>query len=153
MDNSSAAAVPPPLVFFGALVIGVGLNLLRPLKIFANAEIGDVLGLLVALSSAGLAFWALRIMVGAGERPDPGVPTGTVVENGPFARTRNPIYLSFALFDLGVACLLNNLWIVLALVPVMVYVDARIVRGEERYLEQQFGDEYLDYKRRVRRWL
>ena len=133
--------------------MGVILNILRPLPIFANGAIGDVLGLVIALASAGLAFWAFRTMVRAGEQPDPAAPTRTIVSQGPFARTRNPIYLSFALFVLGVACLANNLWMVLALGALMVYVDVGIVRREERYLEQQFGDEYLEYKRSVRRWL
>ena len=47
--------------------------------------------------------------------------------------------------------LLINLWV--AIGALMVYVDVRIVRREERYLKRQFGDEYLDYKRSVRRWL
>ncbi|GMR10983.1 MAG: isoprenylcysteine carboxylmethyltransferase family protein [Anaerolineae bacterium] len=145
--------VPPPLVFFGALVIGVVLNLLWPLAIFAEAKIGDVLGLLAALGSGAFAIWAFRTMLRAGEQPDPREPTQAIVTDGPFARTRNPLYLSFAIFDLGVALLLNNLWIILALVPLMVYIDIRIVRREERYLEQQIGDEYLEYKRSVRRWL
>ncbi len=46
---------------------------------------------------------------------------------------------------------LNNLWVAIAVLK--VYVDGRIIRSEERHLEQQFGDEYLDYKRSVRRWL
>ena len=153
MNRSAHAAVPPPLIFLGALVIGVALNIARPLTIFADGRIGDVLGLVAALGSAAIAFWAFRTMVRAGEHPDPAVPTKSIVRQGPFGRTRNPIYVSFALFDLGVALLLNNLWIILALVPLMLYIDRGIVRREERYLEQQFGDEYLEYKRSVRRWL
>lgn len=112
-----------------------------------------MLGLLASLASAAFAYWALRTMLRAGEQPDPGTPTRSIVRDGPFARTRNPIYLSFALFDLGVALLANNWWIVLALAVLMVYVDRGIVQREERYLEEAFGDEYLDYKRNVRRWL
>ncbi len=153
MDKRPRAAVPPPLIFFGALVIGVVLNLLWPLPIFAKAGIGDVLGLLAALGSGAFAFWAFRTMLRAGENPDPGEPTQSIVTEGPFARTRNPLYLSFAIFDLGVALLLNNLWIALVLVPLVVYIDLRIVRREERKLQRQFGDEYLNYKRSVRRWL
>jgi protein-S-isoprenylcysteine O-methyltransferase Ste14 len=153
VNRSSRAAVPPPLVFLGALVIGVVLNIARPLPIFSDGQLGDVLGLLAALGSAAIAFWAFRTMLSAGEQPDPGVPTRKIIRDGPFARTRNPIYLSFALFALGVALLMNNLWIILVLALLMIYVDARIVRREENYLEQQFGDEYLDYKRSVRRWL
>ena len=153
MTKGSGAAVPPPLVFLAALVIGVVLNAWRPLPIFGNGAIGDVLGLVTALASAGLAFWAFRTMVRAGEQPDPAAPTRTIVKRGPFARTRNPIYLSFLLFVLGVAFLANNLWMVLALAGLMIYVDVGIVRREERYLERQFGDEYLKYKGDVRRWL
>jgi protein-S-isoprenylcysteine O-methyltransferase Ste14 len=153
MTKSTGAAVPPPLVFLGALVIGVLLNIVRPLPIFTDGRIGDVLGLLATLGSAALAFWALRTMLRAGEQPDPGAPTRKIIKEGPFARTRNPIYLSFALFDLGVALLMNNLWIVLALAVIMLYVDRGIVRREERYLEHQFGDEYLDYIQGVRRWI
>ena len=153
MNRSALAAVPPPLIFLGTLVIGVALNIARPLAIFTNGRIGDILGLVAALGSAGIAFWAFRTTVRAGEHPDPSVSTRKIVEGGPFSRTRNPIYLSFALFDLGVGLLMNNLWIILALVPLMLYVDRGIVRREERYLEQQFGDEYLDYKQSVRRWI
>ena len=153
MGRSPRAAVPPPLVFLGALMIGVALNIARPLPILTDGRIGDVLGLLSTLGSAALAFWALRTMLRAGEQPDPGAPTRKIVREGPFAHTRNPIYLSFALFDLGVALLMNNLWIILVLVPLMLYVDRGIIRREERYLERQFGDEYLEYKRSVRRWL
>jgi protein-S-isoprenylcysteine O-methyltransferase Ste14 len=151
--KSSRAAVPPPLVFLGALVIGVILNIVRPLPIFSDGQIGDVLGLLVTIASAALAFWAFRTMLRAGEQPDPAVPTKSIVRQGPFARTRNPLYLSFAIFDLGVGLLLNNLWIVIALVPLVLYVDRGIIRREERSLEQQFDQEYLDYKASVRRWI
>jgi len=153
VNRSAHAAVPPPLIFLGALVIGVALNIALPLAIFTDGRIGDVLGLVAALGSAGIAFWAFRTMVRAGEQPDPAIPTKSIVRQGPFGRTRNPIYISFVLFDLGVALLMNNLWIMLVLVPLMLYVDRAIVRGEERYLEQQFGDDYLDYKDSVRRWI
>ncbi|MFQ5943209.1 MAG: methyltransferase family protein [Anaerolineales bacterium] len=134
-------------------MIGVLPNALWTLPILADGRNGDIFGLLAALASATLAFWAMRTMLRAGERPDPGAPTKAIVDQGPFARTRNPIYISFALFDIGVALLLNNLWIILALAIFMVYVDIGIVRREERYLEQQLGDEYLKYKRSVRRWI
>ena len=144
-DHQTFAAVPTPLIFLEALVIGVGLNFLWPNPIFTEARSGDVLGLLATLGSAAIAFWAFRTMLRAGEQPDPGVPTRTIVREGPFDRTRNPIYLSFALFDIGAALLLNNLWVAIAIAAFMIYVDMRVIRREESYLEHQFADEYLDY--------
>jgi protein-S-isoprenylcysteine O-methyltransferase Ste14 len=52
----------------------------------------------------------------------------------------------------GVAILRNALWAIL-LLPLMLYVIQReVIEREERYLERTFGEEYLAYKRRVRRW-
>jgi protein-S-isoprenylcysteine O-methyltransferase Ste14 len=45
------------------------------------------------------------------------------------------------------------LWPLLTLVPVLIVVDRGVIAREERYLEAKFGQEYLDYKGRVRRWL
>ena len=152
-ENQSYAGVPPPVIFFGALVIGLVLNLQWPLAIFAEAKVGDVLGLIAAFAGVTLALWAIRTMQRAGEQPDPRVPTQSIVQQGPFARMRNPIYLAFALFNLGVALVLNNLWVAIVIAALMVYVDLIIVRREERALERQFGDAYRDYKQSVRRWL
>ena len=48
---------------------------------------------------------------------------------------------------------LNALWVLLLIVPVMVLMQLGVIAREERYLERKFGDEYLRYKARVRRWL
>ena len=72
---------------------------------------------------------------------------------GPFRYSRNPAYLSLAMIYAGIAVLRNSLWTIL-LLPLVVYVIQREVIGrEERYLERTFGEEYLDYKTRVRRWV
>jgi protein-S-isoprenylcysteine O-methyltransferase Ste14 len=52
----------------------------------------------------------------------------------------------------GIAALRNSVWAILFL-PLVVYMIQREVIGrEERYLERTFGEEYLAYKARVRRW-
>lgn len=152
-QQRSSAAVPPPLIFFGVLVGGAAVQLLLPLRIFANARIGDLAGIVVVVASAALLIWAVRTMMRAGETPDPSVPAKTIVVGGPFAYSRNPIYLGFGIFDLGMALLLNNLWILLFLILGLTYVDLRIVRSEERDLETRFAQEYVEYRRTVRRWI
>src|SRR5215207_503463 len=81
----------------------------------------------------------------------PAVPR--LVTDGPFRYTRNPGYLGLAMLYAGIAVLRNALWAILPL-PLVVYVFQRQVIGrEERYLERTFGEEYLAYKTRVRRWV
>ncbi|MFA5862769.1 MAG: isoprenylcysteine carboxylmethyltransferase family protein, partial [Candidatus Thermoplasmatota archaeon] len=84
-------------------------------------------------------------------RPDR--PSTKIVSHGVYARTRNPIYVGFALITAGVAFLADSLW-ALAAVPIgLALIHAFVVVREERYLERKFGEEYLAYKRLVRRWL
>jgi len=80
-------------------------------------------------------------------------PVERLVTDGPFRYTRNPGYLGLAMLYAGIAVLRNSLWAIL-LLPVVLYVIQREVIGrEERYLERTFGEEYLAYKARVRRWV
>jgi len=72
---------------------------------------------------------------------------------GPFAFTRNPMYLQMVLVCLGVGIASMNVWIIM-LTPLVAWGLWRAaIRPEELYLESKFGKEYLEYKSRVRRWL
>ncbi len=80
-------------------------------------------------------------------------PVSRLVTGGPFRLSRNPGYLSFAMIYAGVATLRNSLWAILLLPAVLAAMQRTIIAKEERYLERRFGEEYLRYKGRVRRWL
>ena len=100
-----------------------------------------------------LAAWFARTMRAADTTLRTDKPVSRVVQDGPFRYSRNPAYLSLAMIYAGIAVLRNSLWAIV-LLPLVVYVIQREVIGrEERYLERTFGEEYLDYKGRVRRWV
>jgi protein-S-isoprenylcysteine O-methyltransferase Ste14 len=84
---------------------------------------------------------------------DPRKPVSKLATSGPFRYTRNPAYLSMTLIYAGVAALRNALWAIL-LLPLVVYVIQRDqIEREEQYMERDFGEEYLNYKKSVRRWV
>ena len=79
--------------------------------------------------------------------------TTALVTSGLYRFTRNPMYLQLVLVCIGFAIILTNIWILL-LTPVCAWVLYRFaILPEEAYLERKFGEKYLSYKRRVRRWL
>ncbi len=80
-------------------------------------------------------------------------PTTALVRTGPYRLSRNPIYLAFSLFQLGVAIWVNSLWLVATLVAAVALMHCVVIRREEQYLERRFGAQYVDYKTSVRRWL
>ncbi len=80
-------------------------------------------------------------------------PTTTIVEEGPYRFTRNPIYLGMVLGLIGLAVAFNSLWLFVLLVPFYLVIRYGVVAREEAYLDRKFGDVYLAYKARVGRWL
>jgi protein-S-isoprenylcysteine O-methyltransferase Ste14 len=76
-----------------------------------------------------------------------------IVRTGPYRFSRNPIYLAFILFVLGLSVWLNNLWLLVTLVPAFGLMAAVVIPREERFLERNFNDQYSSYKAQVRRWL
>ena len=84
---------------------------------------------------------------------DPRKSVARLVTHGPFRFTRNPSYLSFAVYYVGIASLVNTRWPLFLLPLVLLVVQRGVIEREEQYLERKFGQEYLRYKARVRRWI
>lgn len=80
-------------------------------------------------------------------------PTIRIVRTGPYRWSRNPIYLSFSLLQLGVAFWVNSLWLLVTLILGMAVMSFVVIPREEQYLERRFPSDYSAYKASVRRWL
>ena len=112
-----------------------------------EAWIGLVLGSPVMLAGLLLAAWA----VAAAAEVDVEHPS-RVVTRGPYAFSRNPMYLGWTLIYVGLALVLELVW-PLALLPVVLLLTHVAVLREERDLGRRFGADYRQYRRRVRRYL
>ena len=100
-----------------------------------------------------LAAWFARTIHGADTTLRTDKPVSNLVQDGPFRYSRNPGYLSLAMIYAGIAILRNALWAILLLPFLLLVTQRELIEREERYLERTFGEEYLAYKRRVRRWV
>jgi protein-S-isoprenylcysteine O-methyltransferase Ste14 len=144
--------VPPPL--WVALVVAGGLVLERVVSL------PDFSGRATRVVAAGLlAAWLLLLVLSLRElrrsgttvRPDR--PASALVTSGPYAKTRNPLYLGLTLLQAAAGLWFGSLWVLL-LIPVTVVLLTRFaILPEERYLEATFGEAYRQYRSRVRRWL
>ena len=145
---------PPPLVYAFLFALGWAIHWVWPVALIPGSPAWlPPLGW--ALLGAGLAFalTAAATFQRAGTPLNPYKPVLRVVAHGPFRLTRNPMYLSFAALFLGGTALVNSLWLVLLFPPTIWIVTTTVILPEEAYLERKFGALYLDYKKRVRRWL
>ncbi len=107
------------------------------------------------LIAAGLAIeaWSFLIFRGARTSVLPMRPTSVIVEAGPYRYSRNPIYFAMFLSVGGFAVALDSLWQFAALIALYAVLRWGVVAREEAYLTRKFGAAYLDYARRVRRWI
>lgn len=151
-DVANSGFVRPPFVFLAAILVGVGLDLMRPLR-WLPVGIGVWIGLPLVTLALALFVASIRRFVAAGT-PVPGnEPTTAIVQTGPYRFSRNPIYLAFTVLVLGIACWLNSLWLLGTLAAAVGLMSFVVIPREEQYLERRFGAEYLEYKAKVRRWL
>jgi protein-S-isoprenylcysteine O-methyltransferase Ste14 len=142
----------PPLVFLATVVAGLALHSAFPTRVLPRGWPRLALGLPLIGISLTLSAWAHRTMREAGTNVSISEPTTRIVTHGPFRVSRNPLYLASTLGIMGVATVVNTIWIVL-LVPIQIAIISLQIKREERYLERKFPEEYPRYKARVRRWL
>ena len=148
----SGVIAPPPLIFLAGLAVGFGLQALLPNTSLPGA-VRWVLGAVLLLAGVALLFSFERAFHQKGTAANPWRPTTAIATDGPYRLTRNPAYVGMALVYIGIALLADALWVLLPLPIVLLIIDLGVIAREERYLERKFGQEYLDYKGRVRRWI
>jgi protein-S-isoprenylcysteine O-methyltransferase Ste14 len=142
----------PPFVYLGAIVLGLLVRLAWPVQLLPPS-LAVPIGIALVLAAVALFVWAVRTFRRAGT-PVPGNrPTTSIVRAGPYGFSRNPIYVAFTLFQLGLAAWVNSVALLLTLVPALALMALVVIPREERYLEARFRSEYLSYKHAVRRWL
>ncbi len=154
-DDHADVAIRPPVLIAGALLLGCLLTWMFPIGPGLAAANGTALavGLSLAAIGIGLAAFSVRAFARAGTSVVPGLPSTALVTSGPYAITRNPIYIGFVLVYFGFAIVLTSVWVLLLLIPVLLIFQRGVVEREEAYLERQFGEAYRKYRARVPRWL
>lgn len=154
-DNASDNAgirVPPPLIFVGFLLVGLGYD--SPWFEGGMAELGMTVagGVLAALGFTLILISAPRHKE-AGTNVEPWKPTTTIITTGVYGYSRNPIYLGMALTHGGLAICGGSMAALATLVLSILVIQSYVIAREERYLEAKFGKVYSDYKETVRRWI
>ena len=150
-DNPGVIA-PPPLIYLVGLLAGFVLG--RALRTPAlRRPRTRIVG--AALASAGLSL--MRNFFVSFKRADtpinPARSARTLVVEGPYRFTRNPAYLGMALLYSGIALMRGAVGPLLTLPAVIGVIDRGVIAREEGYLSERFGEPYLEYCTRVRRWV
>jgi protein-S-isoprenylcysteine O-methyltransferase Ste14 len=145
----------PPLPFVGAIVVGVGLHHWWPMssRPAGWASLGIALGIALVALAGALLVWCVLVFRSQHTPLEPWKATKVIVDDGPFAYSRNPVYLAFVLLQVGIGLWSDRLAVVALVVVPALMIARMVVPREEAYLQRKFGQVYGDYCARVRRWL
>jgi len=141
----------PPLLAGALLLATLILHFMLP----EERSVGwhHVIGLLVTAGGVGICFFAAAIFQARETTKNPyGEPTEFVVQP-PYTWTRNPMYFGLATALLGLAIFFGSIVMLTAPVAFFVAIDRIVIPREEETMERIFGQQYADYKERVRRWI
>lgn len=121
------------------------------IAIFASSRVALV------LASIGVVFAILGVLAfrSAGTTVDPRIPdqSSSLVTNGVYRISRNPMYVGFLLMLVGWGWFLCNIASFLLLPLFVIYMNRFQITPEERYMREKFGHEYRQYEAAVRRWI
>ena len=146
VDGWRWSNVPVPEPHVVGLLLGLALHSVRPRR--ADRLPGRTLVGIGSIGSSLLVIgWCVRTAGGS----EIDAPTA-IISSGPYAHSRNPMYLAWTVLYAGVSLVVNSMW-PLRLLPLVVLTMHASVRQEERALEQEFGDVYRAYCSTVPRYV
>ena len=151
--DAPGVVIHPPIALAIFIAAALVLNWLYPLPFLTASTIGIEAGLVILLIALLLVRWAAQTFRKARTNILTSQAATAIVSTGPFAYSRNPIYVAILLALCGFALIFNSLWFFAALVLMFLVLRFGVIAREEIYLDRKFGQPYRDYQARVRRWL
>jgi protein-S-isoprenylcysteine O-methyltransferase Ste14 len=151
--DSPGVIAPPPLIFLSGLISGGIVHWFFPVYIFPPLFVVKIAGALLIVGGLGIILDVHLKMKRARTNIEPWKPTTKIISDGIYAYSRNPVYVAMLLIYLGAVFVFNSFWFLPFLILVLLVMHYGVIIREESYLEGKFGEEYRQYKKRIRRWI
>ena len=142
----------PPTGLLIAILLALGLHFVVPTALIVPGA-WRLLGILPVILGVVISYAAEKQFHQAGTTVQPFKESSQLVTQGLYRFSRNPMYLGMALVLLGVALLLCSLISFLVVIIFAGWIHFQFIRYEEQMLAPQFGQDWLEYKESVRRWI
>ena len=113
----------------------------------------NMIGLIGLIVSLIFFYSGFNLFKSYKEDPNPASDTNRLIKTGIFAYTRNPIYLALVLFDFSMFLVFENVMYLLSSLGLFIWINNYVIKAEEDYLKNKFGDEFVRYCGAVKRWL
>ena len=113
----------------------------------------NFLGLFLIIVSPIIFFSSRNAFYAHNENLLPQTDTDTIIKTGIYAYSRNPIYLSFVLFHLGMFLTFENIMYFLSSIGLFFWLNNYVIKEEEDFLKDKFKEDYIRYCKSVKKWI
>jgi len=144
--------IMPPTYFIVLLFSSIGLHFLFPVMRLISLPY-NYLGILIIIFGIILNLWTDSLFKKRQTTVKPHEMPNFFISSGPFRISRHPMYLGMILILLGVAAFLGSLISFVFPIIFVMIIEKLFIPMEEKNLEKEFGDKYIAYKKRVRKWI
>jgi protein-S-isoprenylcysteine O-methyltransferase Ste14 len=146
--------IPPPLLYVAIFFLAVLIQKFVPLnEAFFYTLTSKIIGFSIILIGLFFNFPALRQFFETKNSLVTIKPANSLQTTGIYSVSRNPMYISLLLFYIGLSFIVGNWWNFILLPVLLLIVQEYVIKREEKYLDGRFGQQYSDYKTKVRRWI
>lgn len=152
--DSPRVYIPPPFFYIATFLMGLFAQKKFPVNdSLFHLSFVKYLGILLFLTALFFLARSLRQFLVSRNTLITILPAHSLQVDGVYAITRNPMYVGLVFVYLGLTCFIGHWWNIILLPLLVLIVQEYIIKREERYLGRRFGQEFQDYKSKVRRWL
>jgi len=141
----------PPTLLFVFLLLALIIHFLFPTRILDKSF--RIIGSPFIFFGVAINIWADNCFKKEKTTVKPHQKPTKLITNGPFQISRHPMYLGFVLILLGLSIVLGSLSSFIAPISMFIILQKKFIPFEEKQMEKTFGEKYLKYKKKVRRWL
>jgi protein-S-isoprenylcysteine O-methyltransferase Ste14 len=142
----------PPTYFWVALVVSLALHILVGGPAFISFPL-SLIGIVPVVIGAVLNYWADHIFKIRGTTVKPYEKPSSLITEGPFGWCRHPMYLGMLAILFGASFLCGTVVSLVGPVLFWIIMRVRFLREEEQSMRSTFGDEYLQYRKKVHAWM
>ena len=144
----------PPVIYATAILAGAlsGYVFPTPWPMHPLSDFLFGIGFLLIAIALAIDFTAMRLMHSKKTTIMPNRAAQHLVSTGPFAVSRNPIYLANTMLTIGAGLMAGIIWF-LPLAFIAAFATQKLaIEREEAHLSAKFGKNWRDYSKKVRRW-
>ncbi|MBS1751082.1 MAG: isoprenylcysteine carboxylmethyltransferase family protein [Bacteroidetes bacterium] len=152
--NHPGVYIPPPLIYAVFFFLSIGIDKMTPIgNTGLHSTTVRIAGWILISFCVLVIFMAIRKFVISKNTLITIKPALSLQTTGIYAYSRNPMYMGLLLLYTGLSVIIGNWWNFILLPILLLVVQEYVIKREEKYLGLRFGQQYFDYKAKVRRWL